>query len=733
MNAFKAVRNTSNDVHHKTIENRMKKKITETDILQFLSKQSKHTFKAKALAYELGATKSQVMALKKSLKRLVADGKIYKYPKGQFGIAKQEPEVAGELRVKTQGYGFLIRDDGGDDIFVSQKNMGMALHKDRVKVRLLAKWVGDSPEGMVTEVIVRARTGIVGVYRKGKRTGFIVPDDLKIQRDIYVADEDAAGAKPGEKVVVEIVNWEHENLNPTGRIIEILGDPEAPGVDVLSIARSHNLPSTFPKRVDAEAAAISTTIPESEIKRRLDLRDDVLITIDPEDAKDFDDAVSLQILDDDTYQLGVHIADVSHYVQPGTNLDQEALERATSVYLVDRVIPMLPERLSNQICSLQPDTDRLAYTVLMELNSKGQILSHSFHESVIRSKRRFTYEEVQEVIEDRRQEPEFEQLIKNMHTLSQALIQKRKLNGSLEFDIPEARIILDSKGKPEDVFPSKRLDSHRLVEEFMLLANQTVALNYHGGKDDGAEENHPFVYRIHEKPNREKLNDFSIYVGALGYEFNPKKSVRPKALQSFLNGVEDDIERRFINQVMLRTLMKARYSTDNLGHFGLAFKHYTHFTSPIRRYPDLVVHRMLKQYQNSKTINNAPKTKTELEKICKQATEREIKALEAERESIKLKQVEFIATKLGQTYEGVISGVVAFGLFIEISKFLIEGLIHVRDLGSDYFIFNEKRFCLTGQSTGKIYRLGDPVTVQVARVNTEKKIVDFVLVEESAK
>jgi len=714
-------------VRSKKTKQTLKKQFTHQEIIDFLESKSPQAFKAKEMIQHMNLSKVVYQRFRQSLQSLVNQGKIIRYKKGRYGLAKILPELTGELHVKTQGYGFVRRDDGGEDVFISMKNMGTALHKDRVRVQLLIQRPGESLEGMVIEVLERARRQIVGTYRRGRRVGFVVPDELKIMRDIYVADEDTLGAKSRQKVVVEIRNWEPATTYLEGIITKVLGFPEEAGVQIESILHSYEIPEKFPPQVIRETELIPETIPATEIQQRLDLRQEMIFTIDPINSKDFDDAVSLKQLENGNWLLGVHIADVSQYIPPESALEQEAFKRGTSVYLVDRVIPMLPEQLSNQVCSLQPQQERLTYSVLMELSPAAQLLDYSFHESVIKSQRRFSYEEVQAILDGQTKADSFEPVLQQMLQLSQKLLQMRTENGSLDFDIPEAEIDLNEKGDPIQIKPSERLNSHRLIEEFMLLANQTVArhIGLHQNTADGKKL--PFVYRIHEKPDIDKIKNFIEYVSALGYHLNEKKARDPKSLQKFISDITNEHDRARINKVLLRSLMKAQYSTKNVGHFGLAFKHYTHFTSPIRRYPDLMVHRLLKKYHDSTRIENRLQMKKQLEEKCKIASQREIRAQEAERESIKLKQLEFIEKFIGESYQGIVTGVVPFGIFVEIPQYLIEGLVHVNDLEPDFYVLDEKQYCLIGQNTGKIYRLGDPIEIKIARVNRNERIVDFTL------
>ena len=684
-----------------------------------------HLFKAKEIAQRLGIPQHEYSLLRSILRAMVQDGSIIKIKKNRYCKGRKVAEAVGKLRVSSHGYGFLIREDG-EDIFISQKNMGLALHQDMVRVRLFAKYEGKSPEGEIIEVIKRARNNIVGIYRRGRRLGFVVPDEIKIQHDIFIPDADTQGAQTGQKVVAQIVEWEHEHLNPTGKVVEVLGFPDESGVDVLSILHDFELPIAFPQSVVDEAQALPDEIPSQEITRRLDLRNLETFTIDPADAKDFDDAVSLEALPDGNFRLGVHIADVSHFVRPGSELDKEARERGTSVYLIDRVVPMLPERLCTELSSLQPERDRLTMSVLMHISPTGDVLSYEIRESVIQSRKRFNYDQVQAIIEQKADD-ELGATIQQMHAFSQALIAKRKKRGSIDIDSFEVDVELDEQGYPVTIHKRERLDSHRLIEEFMLLANHTIASHVAMTLADRFPEQPPFVYRIHEKPDKEKIAELVNLLRAFGLQIELPKRMTTRFFQKILTQIANHPAAVVLEDGVLRAMMKARYTTENLGHFALAMKHYTHFTSPIRRYPDLMVHRLLKRYMNSSTISDWP-DETILEETCKLATEREIRAQEAERESVKMKQVEYMERHLGEVFRGVISRVMNFGIFVEIPEMLIEGLVHVSNLGDDYYVFDEKNFCLIGQNSGKIYRLGDRVKVRVSRVAKNERLVDFSLV-----
>lgn len=699
----------------------------ESKILEIIQHDPYQTYKPKQLAKMLKISSQRYPDFKKKLKELVADEKIFKYKRGRVGAGRKVTEVVGKLHVKTQGYGFLITDNQEHDIFISESNMGTALHGDTVRVQLFARLEGKSQEGEIVAIIKRARKNIVGTFQQGKYWSTVVPDNLKIQRDFYIAPEHTMNAKHGQKVVINLVEWEDEHLNPIGKVIEILGAPDKPGVDIISVARSFDLAAQFSKKALAEAEVISDDLSPSEISRRLDWRDELTFTIDPIDSKDFDDAVSLKILDNGNYLLGVHIADVSHYIQHDSQLDKESRDRGTSVYLVDRVIPMLPERISNQVCCLKPDEDKLAFSVLIELTPSAESVSYEIHESIIHSYRRFTYEEVQEIIDGKTKDKKFAETIMRMQTLSRKLIQKRESRGSLDFASQEVRFKLDEDCKPVSIEKLVQLDSHCLIEEFMVLANSLVAKHVAQILKEHLGDTLPFPYRIHEKPSLEKLKDFTKFTQALGLEFNPHKRITPMLFQNLQRSIRGSEVQALVEEVMIRTMMKARYSTRNEGHFGLALKHYCHFTSPIRRYPDLMAHRLLKQFlqQPQKALIK----KRELDRICEHATEQEIKALEAERASVKVKQLEFMQDKIGETFHGIISGVTSFGIFVEIIDYLIEGMVHITTLRDDYYIYEETKYRLVGQYHGQVYQLGDPVVVMMVLVNLDERIIDFELIE----
>jgi ribonuclease R len=710
----------------------------ERSLKEFLNAQSGRSFKSRELARKLGVENRDYRNFKMTLKALTEAGEIGRYKGGRFGSKHALKMAEGVLHVKTQGYGFLLRDDGGEKVFVSESRMAGAMHRDRVAVEIWSQEPGKLAEGRVVKILARARQRIVGTFHEGRKVHFVTPDEIKMSRDIAVDEELRNGAKDGQKVVVEVVR--SDDRRPTeGRVAEVLGFPNEKGVDVLSVLVEHDLPARFPAAVEREVEAVPAAIPEAEIRRRLDLRDEFVFTIDPDDAKDFDDAVSLEKLPNGRWKLGVHIADVSHFVTPGTPVDREALSRATSIYLVDRVIPMLPERLSGDLCSLRPAEDRLTYSVILELSDSGEVFDYRVAETVIHSKHRLTYTQAQALIDGAKRRgapappaasPEPAATLRAMRDLSRKLLQKWEAEGMIDFDLPEAEIRLDDAGHPVDVRLKERLESHRLIEAFMLLANRTVAEHVVKLRAR-THAKLPFVYRIHEKPSKEKLADFSKFVGALGEPFRPGKSVTPKQFQRYLTGIRGSRHKVVIEDVALRTMMKAQYDTSNVGHFGLAFKQYTHFTSPIRRYPDLAVHRLLKAYGSAEGADRVPMA-AGLGEICRLSTEREVLAQQAERESIRVKQAEFMERHIGDDFDGVVAGVTGFGVFVEIPEFLIEGLVHISDLPDDYWVHDAAHHRLVGRNSGRTVRLGDSMKVRVSRVLKSQRKIDFVPVTESA-
>lgn len=706
-------------------------------VLQLFAKHPKETFKPRVLARRLGIKElADFRLLLRVLNELQQSKTIERGHRKRYGHALPPPSarLTGVLSFTRAGSGFVRLSEPQEGLVsISARFLGTAIAGDTVSVSLFAPAApsiqkgetSGEPEGEIIEVIERSQRPIVGVFERGKHFSFVVPDGKLVDRDIYIPQGQSKGAHPGQKVVAIIDAWESRNLNPEGHIVEILGRAGEVSAEMSAVARQFQLPLSFTKDVLSAADTIDAEIPKAEIKKRLDLRAINCFTIDPEDAKDFDDAVSLERLENGDLRLGVHIADVSHYVRDGSVLDEEAYRRGTSVYLADEVIPMLPEKLSNNLCSLRPNVDRLAYSALMTLSAGGAVKDYELRKSIIHSKRRFTYEEAQQHIESR--SGDFATELLSMHKLSQQLLAKRRKEGSIDFETVETKFRFDDEGKPSEIIKKVRLDAHRLVEEFMLLANQIVAK--HIGLAKREEQRRPFVYRIHDSPPPEKLATLASFVDHLGYSLNLSGGVVSRALQKLLNDIKGKPEENVITVIAIRSMAKAVYSEHNIGHFGLGFKHYTHFTSPIRRYPDLIVHRLLHEYDGKMAMKRLDALGESLPDVCRHSSDRERVAAEAERASIRVMQVEYMKRHVGDQFHALISGVTNFGIFVEIADLLVEGLIRVRDMKDDYYIFDEKHFTLIGKRTKKKYRLGDKVEVQVARVDPESRQIDFVLVE----
>lgn len=664
-------------------------------------------------------------SLQEILNQMVRTGKLVQTKKKKYALPEDLGFLTGRLQGNARGFGFFISDKDEDDVFISAENLNGAMHNDRIMIRLLGS-KGPSREGEVVRILERANKIVVGTFEKEKSFGFVVPDDKRIYQDIFIPRDEIKDVKNGYKVVVEMVSWPQKRRNPEGRIVEVLGHKDDVGTDILSIIRQYDLPEEFPEEVEQAARSIPQTIAEEEIKRRKDLRYLRIITMDGADAKDLDDAISITRKENGNFLLGVHIADVSHYVKENGIIDKEAYTRGTSVYLVDRVIPMLPKEISNGICSLNPNEDRLAFSVCMEIDKAGKVVSHEILESVIRSSQRMIYEDVTKILEE--DDPELTERyssyiedLRNMETLAGILREKRMRRGSLDFDLDETNIILDLKGKPIDVKPYERGISNRIIEEFMLVCNETVA-------EFMSWNEMPFVYRIHEKPAVEKLLEFNEFIHNFGYHLKGiGGEIHPKSLQNLLEKIKGSREESIISTVMLRSLQKARYSNENSGHFGLAAKYYTHFTAPIRRYPDLVIHRIIKDFLNGAMSKGRIKY---LEKVLpglsEHCSQREKLADEVERETDNLKKAEYMLDKIGMEFEGIISGVTYFGIFVALAN-TVEGLVRMTALDDDYYVYNEKHYCLIGERTRKVYRLGDTIRVKVASVDIPSRNIDFIL------
>ena len=702
-------------------------------LLSFMREEAYRPMDIQELVSVFDINPDEYKSFKKVLKTMEREGLIVRTKKDKFGVPERLGLVSGKLEVHQKGFGFLIPDTEGEkDVFIPSSSMNGAMNGDKVLVQITREDInGKKREGEVTEVLDRANKKIIGVYEDSRNFGFVVPEDSRLNQDIFISKKDRNGASEGDLVICEIVKWADKRRSPEGVVKEVLGKKGDRGLDILTIIKKYGLPEEFPDKVLNYAENIEKEIPEKEYSRRVDLRNLRMVTIDGEDAKDLDDAVSIERLDNGKFRLGVHIADVTHYVREKNPLDREALKRATSVYLIDRVIPMLPKKLSNGICSLNPKVDRLALSCFMVIDNKGKVIQHEIQETVIKTSERMTYTDVTKILENNDEEliKRYDYLVddfKAMEELCNILREKRMRRGAIDFNFEESKIILNDLGKPIDIKPYDRAIANRIIEEFMLVCNETIAEHMYW-------TNLPFVYRIHEEPDEEKLEKFKEFIYNLGYVVRWGQETHPRALQDILDKVKGKKEETVVSTLLLRSMMQAKYSPECVGHFGLAAKYYCHFTSPIRRYPDLQIHRIIKEQLNGKIDEKrAGKLSGIVEVASKQSSEMERLAQEAEREVDDLKKAEYMQERIGEEFSAIISSVTSFGLFAELPN-TIEGLIHITALDDDYYVYDEAHLCLIGERTKKVYRLGDEVKVRCTRVDIDNREVYFDLIEEEPK
>lgn len=702
-----------------------------TMILDFLKKEYPRSFNYRQIASRLKSEfpidKTEV---KNILEQLLHQNLISENKKGKFIFKKPDEFFTGIIEFTNKGDAYLLTENGHEDIFIQARDTHKAFHGDFVKVKLKHQ-KKKSLQGEVIEVIQRTKTQFVGNIQIFEDYAFVIPDFNKLHKDFFIPAKYINQAQNGDKVVVELLEWKDNDKNPTGKVIQILGKPGKHETEMHAIMFEFGLPTHFPKEIEAEALQISETIPASEVKKRKDFRNVLTFTIDPIDAKDFDDALSIQKHPSGLWEIGVHIADVSHYIKPGTLLDKEALERGTSVYLVDRTIPMLPEKLSNNICSLRPNEDRLCFSAVFLMDDNAHIHQQWFGKTIIHSNKRFTYEEVQKILETQKGDYTDELLI--LDKLAKKMRTQRYKNGSIIFDKVEVKFHLDESGVPTGVYFKTQQDAHRLIEDFMLLANKSVAKylsEIPDYIDKKQRKKYASVYRIHDSPSEQKLEEFAKICARFGYKLdikNPQKTVQ--SINKILQEVKGKKEANMIEMLAIRSMAKAIYSTDNIGHYGLGFEHYTHFTSPIRRYPDILVHRLLEAKLNQKTYSD----KEELEYFCKHSSERERVATDAERASIKYKQVEYMLDKIDQIFPAVITGVTEWGIYAEITENMCEGMIRLKDLKDDYYIFDADNYRYIGKHYRKIYALGDEILVKIKSADLFKKQIDMEIINKSHK
>ena len=702
---------------------RMKKKELAHVVLDFFHDRQQEAISLKYLFAELHLTTHPLkMLCMDILADLLADDYITEVEKNKYKLNNHGIEMVGTFQRKSNGKNSFVPEGGGDPIFIAERNSAHAMNNDKVKIAFFAKRKNHDAEGEVIEILERANDVFVGILEVEKSYAFLVTENRTLANDIFIPKDKLKGGKTGDKAVVKITEWPDKAKNPIGQVIDILGRAGENTTEMHAILAEFGLPYVYPQSVEKAADKIPVDITPEEINRREDFRGVTTFTIDPKDAKDFDDALSIRKLKDGLWEVGVHIADVTHYVKEGGIIDKEAEKRATSVYLVDRTIPMLPERLCNFLCSLRPNEEKLAFSVIFDITEKGDVKSSRVVHTVIYSDRRFTYEEAQEIIETK--EGEYKEEMLMLDTIAKALREKRFAAGATNFDRYEVKFEIDEKGKPVSVYFKESKDANKLVEEFMLLANRTVAEKI--GRVPKGKKAKVLPYRIHDLPDPEKLDNLNQFIARFGYKLRTSgtKTDISKSINHLLDDIQGKKEENLIETVSIRAMQKARYSTHNIGHYGLAFEYYTHFTSPIRRFPDMMVHRLVTRYMDG----GRSASESKYEDLCDHSSNMEQIAANAERASIKYKQVEFMSERLGQTYDGVISGVTEWGLYVELNENKCEGMIPIRDLDDDYYEFDEKNYCLRGRHKNRIYSLGDAITVKVARANLEKKQLDFALV-----